>query len=81
MQTIEMVRLIADEGKALSNGKVLATCVDCCPASEADNWSEIDMPVGMKFNLDSTEFETPSEESPTSEEASVEAVSTVDGES
>ncbi len=41
MKIIEMRRLIADEGKMLTNGKCTAPVVDCF-ASESDKWSEID---------------------------------------
>ena len=35
------VRLIADEGKALTDGKVVTQCTD---AESADGWTEIDAP-------------------------------------
>lgn len=35
------VRLIADEGKALTDGKVVTGCTD---AESADGWTEIDAP-------------------------------------
>lgn len=41
MQQIEMIRLIADEGKVLINGSQEATCVDTFIENVAD-WSEID---------------------------------------
>lgn len=62
MQTVNMVRLIADEGMILSNGKIYAICVDCCPISEAENWKEISAPAGMKINADSTDFESDTNE-------------------
>ncbi len=43
MKTVEMVRLIADEGKVLVKGDVEATCVDTF-AEDKDNWSEKDAP-------------------------------------
>lgn len=35
------VRLIADEGKALTDGKIVTGCTD---AESADGWTEIDAP-------------------------------------
>lgn len=37
-------RLIADEGKILTNGKIKASVVDV-PEEKADEWNEIDNPV------------------------------------
>lgn len=37
----EMVRLVADEGKALTNGETVASCVD---TDTAEGWTEIDAP-------------------------------------
>lgn len=37
-------RLIADEGKLLTNGKIEASVVDV-PEERVDEWSEIDKPV------------------------------------
>lgn len=39
----EMYRLIASEGKVLTNGTVNATCVDVLK-EKADEWTEIDAP-------------------------------------
>lgn len=39
----EMYRLIADEGKLLTNGSIQATCVDVL-ADRAAEWTEIDAP-------------------------------------
>lgn len=44
MQVVERIRLIADEGKVLTNGTVMGTVVDCAP-EEKDVWQEIDAPV------------------------------------
>jgi hypothetical protein len=41
MQKIEMIRLIADEGKILVNGKTTAQCVDVF-AANTENWTEVD---------------------------------------
>ena len=46
----EMYRLVADEGKVLTNGETLTTCAD---VESADGWSEIDVPEGE--NTDRTE--------------------------
>lgn len=43
MKVIERVRLIADEGKVLTNGTIQGTVVDCA-IEEKDNWTEIDAP-------------------------------------
>ena len=43
MTKIEMVRLIADQGKILTNGKIQAGCIDTF-ADKADEWTEIDAP-------------------------------------
>ena len=37
----EMVRLVADEGKALTDGTNTTTCID---VSSAEGWTEIDAP-------------------------------------
>jgi hypothetical protein len=37
----EMVRLVADEGKVLTDGENMTTCVD---TDTADGWTEIDAP-------------------------------------
>lgn len=37
----EMVRLVADEGKALTNGETVTSCVD---TDSAEGWTEIDAP-------------------------------------
>lgn len=38
------VRLVADDGKVLQNGDIIATCADV-PSAEVGNWAEIDAPV------------------------------------
>lgn len=43
MEIIKMNRLIADEGKVLTNGKRIAPVVDCFE-SDVSKWSEIDEP-------------------------------------
>ena len=40
MKTIEMVRIIADEGKELVKGDQRASCVDTF-ANKADEWTEV----------------------------------------
>jgi hypothetical protein len=37
----EMYRLIADEGKALTDGEIITPCID---VDSTDGWSEIDAP-------------------------------------
>jgi hypothetical protein len=37
----EMYRLVADEGKALTNGDIITPCVD---VESIDGWAEIDEP-------------------------------------
>lgn len=41
MKKIQMLRLIADEGKILTNGKTTAEAVDCFVDKE-NEWKEID---------------------------------------
>ena len=41
----EMVRLIADEGKALTDGTNTTTCTD---VSSAEGWTEIDAPKDIQ---------------------------------
>ena len=38
----EMDRLIADEGKALTNGEIITSCVD---TESVEGWSEVDDPT------------------------------------
>lgn len=38
----EMYRLIADEGKALTNGEIITSCVD---TESVEGWSEVDDPT------------------------------------
>lgn len=44
MKCINMVRLIADEGKVLTNGIITAEAVDCF-ADKANEWEEVDFPT------------------------------------
>ena len=41
----EMVRLIADEGKALTDGTNTTTCID---VSSIEGWTEIDAPKDIQ---------------------------------
>lgn len=43
MKVIERVRLIADEGKVLTNGTIKGTVVDCA-VEEKSLWTEVDAP-------------------------------------
>ena len=43
----EMHRLVADEGKVLTNGETLTTYAD---VESVDGWSEIDAPEGENTN-------------------------------
>ena len=43
MQVIERLRLIADEGKILTNGTIQGTVVDCA-IEEKSLWTEVDAP-------------------------------------
>lgn len=47
MQTIEMVRLIADEGKELVKGDIKTSCVDTF-ADKAGEWSEVPKEENVK---------------------------------
>ena len=42
------VRLIADEGKALTDGNVVTQCTD---TESADGWTEIDAPVDEAIGI------------------------------
>lgn len=42
----ELLRLIADEGKILTNGEITTPCVD---VESADGWQEIDAPPEPVF--------------------------------
>jgi hypothetical protein len=42
-QGVEMVRLLADTGKVLTDGTQQTTCIDVLP-SEVSKWVEIDAP-------------------------------------
>lgn len=37
----EMYRLVADEGKTLTNGEIITSCID---VESTEGWSEIDEP-------------------------------------
>lgn len=42
MTQVQMVRLIADEGKLLTDGNWTGKVIDVCPAENANKWYEID---------------------------------------
>ena len=44
---IDRVRIIADDGKALTNGETVTTCVD---TDTAEGWWEIDAPTDEEDN-------------------------------
>ena len=44
MTQVQMVRLIADEEKALTDGELIGKVIDVCPAEDAAKWYEIDAP-------------------------------------
>lgn len=44
MTQVQMVRLIADEGKVLTDGEFVGKVIDVCPAKDATKWYEIDEP-------------------------------------
>lgn len=44
MTQVQMVRLIADEGKVLTDGEWQGKVIDVCPAENANRWYEIDEP-------------------------------------
>lgn len=44
MTQVQMVRLIADEGKLLTDGNWTGKVIDVCPAEDANKWYEIDEP-------------------------------------
>lgn len=45
MKEVAMIRLIAEEGKVLTNGKVQGKVIDVCPVEDKSKWSEIDEPI------------------------------------
>lgn len=45
MTQVQMVRLIADEGKVLTDGELVGKVIDVCPAENANKWYEIDAPI------------------------------------
>ena len=51
MQVIERLRLIADEGKILTNGTIQGTVVDCA-VEEKELWSEIDAPIEEEMEVE-----------------------------
>lgn len=44
MTQVQMVRLIAGEGKVLTDGEFVGKVIDVCPAEDAVKWYEIDDP-------------------------------------
>ena len=44
MQIIQRLRLIADEGKVLTNGIIIGKVIDCA-VGEENQWKEIDEPA------------------------------------
>lgn len=45
MTQVQMVRLISDEGKVLTDGESVGKVIDVCPAEDANKWYEIDAPI------------------------------------
>lgn len=45
MEVIKTYRLIANEGKILTNGIVFGTVIDLAPDDNIENWQEIDIPL------------------------------------
>ena len=48
----EMYRLVADEGKVLTNGEITTTCTD---VYDTEGWSEIDEPIESEYSIRATE--------------------------
>lgn len=44
MTQVQMVRLIADKGKLLTDGNWTGKVIDVCPAEDAAKWYEVDEP-------------------------------------
>lgn len=44
MQIIQRLRLVADEGKVLTNGVIIGKVIDCAVGEETQ-WTEIDEPA------------------------------------
>lgn len=74
MQTIEMVRLIADEGKELVKGDLRASCVDTF-ADKASEWTEVAIETDEESDetTEATEATDSAEESVTTETTTEEA--------
>lgn len=57
MTVKDMKRLIADEGKVLTNGSQQGSVIDCL-ADDVDQWSEIDAPVDDSANVTDDQADT-----------------------
>ena len=57
MTQVQMVRLIADEGKVLINGEWQGKVIDVCPAEDANKWYEIDAPVEEEIETENENIE------------------------
>ena len=44
-------RLIAEEGKAITNGKTTVTVIDVQTRKECDEWTDCDLPEELKIDL------------------------------
>lgn len=58
MQKVITYRLIADEGKVLTNGKVKAYVVDIGPNADGKEWTEIEDEKRKEEKLETKEAET-----------------------
>jgi hypothetical protein len=57
MTQVQMVRLIADEGKLLTDGEFVGKVIDVCPAEDANKWYEIDAPEEEREIIESEQTE------------------------
>lgn len=50
----DMVRLIADDGRAITNGELVGTCFDV-KANSVSNWTDCDLPEPIDTDDEATE--------------------------
>lgn len=55
---IEMYRIIADEGKLLTNGNVTTSCIDIDSLANLEDWCEIDDPEAIVEEIEEETTET-----------------------
>lgn len=48
MTELQMIRLIADEGKVLTNGTITGKVIDVYPIEDKIKWTEINEPIEVE---------------------------------